>query len=239
MSTQELPPIDPDQGEPAEPEQPAGLRATDLGMHSAEGWVYRHVTLAADRGQVVELRGPGGTGRSMLLLTLAGRARPSTGTLDVLGFDRPRDIRPRAALARVHDVIGPEPEQTVHQAMTERARWDRVHPRGSDGLGYRIDEVRELTGLDAADHDRVAGLPRVQQTLLAVALALLSRPGVVLLDDLDVGLSAPDQGRVWDALHAAAGHGAVAVASTAGAVPPPPQATRVVVDLHPSHVEES
>lgn len=219
-------------------EEPApGIEARALGLRTREGWVYRHVDLAAAPGEVLELRGSGGTGRSMLLLTLAGRARPSTGTLRVLGHERAADIRPRAALARVHDVIGLEPEQTVRQALADRARWDRVRPGGSDGLGYRLDEVRELTGLTVPDRERVATLTRVEQTLLAVAAALLSRPGVVLLDDLDVGLPADEQTRVWSALRTAAdADHAVAIASTAGAVP---SGADRVVDLHPSHVEES
>lgn len=230
MSTQELPTID--------PEAPPSVVATALGMRTGEGWIYRHVDLVAAPGEVVELRGSGGTGRSMLLLTLAGRAHPTTGTLSVLEHTHPKDIRPVAAVARVHDVIGPEPQQTVGQAMVERARWDRVHPGGSDGLGYRRDEVRELTGLDAADRDRIEALPRVQQTLLSVALALLSRPHLVVLDDLDVGLSAAEQARVWWALHTAAeADQAVIVAATSGALPS--DTARAVVDVHPTHVEES
>ncbi|MEV7974222.1 ATP-binding cassette domain-containing protein [Cellulomonas sp. NPDC089187] len=250
-NTQELPPLD-------LTEETATVTAEGLGMRTGEGWVYRHVDLTASPGDVVEVRGSGGSGRSMLLLTLAGRARPSTGTLSVFGQVHPAQIRPVAAVARVHDVIGPEPEQTVGQAMVERARWDRVHPGGSDGLGYRRDEVRELTGLVAADRERIAGLPRVEQTVIAVALALLSRPRLVLLDDLDVGLSATEQARVWSALHTAAdADRAVMIASTAGALPPDtptrstdprgpgaagallPRFARLVVDLHPTHVEES
>lgn len=240
MSTQELPPIEPVPEGHAPPRDPVtgGIMAAGLGMRAAGGWVYRHVDIEATAGEVVELAGSGGTGRSMLLLTLAGRARPTTGTLRVCGVDRPARIRPWVALARVHDAIGPEPEQTVGQALVERARWDRVHPAGSDGLGYRRDEVRELTGLAVPDRERIAALARVEQTLLAVALALLARPRVVLLDDLDVGLSATEQHRVWSVLHAAAqAEQAVAVASTSGAVPA--QHPRQIVDLHPSHVEES
>lgn len=240
MSTQELPPIEPVPEDDAPPRDPVtgGIIAAGLGMRAAGGWVYRHVDIEATAGEVVELAGSGGTGRSMLLLTLAGRARPTTGTLRVCGVDRPARIRPWVALARVHDAIGPEPEQTVGQALVERARWDRVHPAGSDGLGYRRDEVRELTGLAVPDRERIAALARVEQTLLAVALALLARPRVVLLDDLDVGLSATDQHRVWSVLHTVAeAERAVAVASTSGAVPA--QTARQIVDLHPSHVEES
>lgn len=218
--------------------------AEGLGMRTREGWVYRHVDLAARPGDVVEVRGAGGTGRSMLLLTLTGRARHSTGTLHVLGHDLPhgaRAVRDLAAVARLDRVAEPEEQHTVRRAFRERAHWDRVHPPGSDGLGYRVDEVRELTGLTAGPDERVESLPALQQTLLAVALAALARPRLLVLDDLDRGLPPAEQAAVWVALHRVAeADDCLTVASSAGdGSPPGATGGRTVIELHPTHVEES
>lgn len=226
------------------PEQPPeGIRARGLGMRAGEGWVYRHVTVSAFPGEVLEVRGAGGTGRSMLLLTLAGRARATTGTLWVLGHQLPHDtrqVRGLASVARLDDVVGPEDQHTVDQAFRERARWDRVHPAGSDGTGYRVDEVRELTALGAAGGERVAGLPAVQRTLLAVALAALERPKVLVLDDLDDGLPPDEQAMVWTALgQVSAADECITIATTAGGDPRDHPAGRSVLELHATHVEES
>lgn len=206
-------------------ERPEGVRAAGLGMRAGEGWVYRHVDLVADPGEVVEVRGAAGTGRTMLLLTLAGRARPTAGRLRVLGHDLPRRgrvVRRLSAVARIADVAVPEGQQTVRQAFRERARWEGVRPAGSDGLGYRVDETRELTGLAAGPRERVAGLVAVQRTLLAVALAALARPRLLVLDDLDAGLPAADQEVVWAALHrVAAADACLVLASTAAGDPGP------------------
>jgi ABC-type multidrug transport system ATPase subunit len=212
-------------------------------MRTSEGWVYRHVTVTAEPGDVLEVRGAGGTGRSMLLLTLVGRARPTAGTLTVLGHELPqgsRAVRRLASVARLDDVIEPEDQQTVAQAFRERARWDRVHRAGQDGLSYRVDEARELTGLRAADDERVAGLPAVQRTLLAVALAVLARPRLLVLDDLDDGLPPDEQVVVWAALGlVAAADDCLAVATTDGGDPRDGHAGRSVLELHPTHLEES
>ncbi|WHP18941.1 ATP-binding cassette domain-containing protein [Cellulomonas sp. ES6] len=236
----------PPAGTPDAPDDASAvLRADGLGMRTHVGWVFRHVDLRADAGEVVEVRGSGGTGRSMLLLTLAGRARPSVGTLRVLGHDLPRGsraVRRRSAVARLDRVIGPEEHHTVRMTFRERARWERVHPPGSDGLGYRVDEVRELTGLVADPDVHVEGLPAVQRTLLAVALAALPRPELLVLDDLDDGLPPDEQALVWEALtRVADADGCVVLASTAGdpRTPAPDDPPRTVLELHPTHVEES
>ena len=226
------------QDEPVE-----GIRADGLGMRAGEGWVYRHVSLIAYLGEVLEIRGAGGTGRSMLLLTLAGRARATTGTLWVLGHQLPhgtRQVRALASVARLDDVVGPEGQHTVDQAFRERARWDRVHPAGEEGLSYRVDEVREVTALGAAGGERVAGLPAVQRTLLAVALAALERPRVLVLDDLDDGLPPDEQSMVWAALgQVSAADDCITIATTAGGDPREHPPGRSVHELHATHVEES
>ena len=239
-------PADPDVP-PADPD--AVVLARGLGMRSGGAWVYRHVDLTARAGEVVEVRGAGGTGRSMLLLSLTARARPSVGTLRVLGHDLPRgtrQVRHRSAVARVDRVMVPEENHTVATAFRERARWERVRPRGSDALGYRVDEVRDLTGLTAAGDERVSGLAAVQQTLLAVALAALARPELLVLDDLDVGLPDEEQALVWAALaRVAAADACTVLAVTAAGDPRTPLTPlpavpldRTVLELRPTHVEE-
>jgi|GEM_PF-1769682 len=242
----DVPPADPDVPQ-ADPD--AVVLARGLGMRSGGAWVYRHVDLTARAGEVVEVRGAGGTGRSMLLLSLTGRARPSVGTLRVLGHDLPRgtrQVRHRSAVARVDRVMVPEENHTVATAFRERARWERVRPRGSDALGYRVDEVRDLTGLTAAGDERVSGLAAVQQTLLAVALAALARPELLVLDDLDVGLPDEEQALVWAALaRVAAADACTVLAVTAAGDPRTPLTPlpavpldRTVLELRPTHVEE-
>ncbi|NUS01000.1 MAG: ATP-binding cassette domain-containing protein, partial [Nonomuraea sp.] len=67
---------------------------------SVEG-VYPEVSLEAGAGTLTVIAGPAGSGRTSLLLTLAGRMRPTTGTLSVAGHTRPRAVRGVAALALV------------------------------------------------------------------------------------------------------------------------------------------
>ncbi|HEY4458845.1 MAG TPA: ATP-binding cassette domain-containing protein, partial [Pseudonocardiaceae bacterium] len=57
------------------------VNARQLSLRTKRGWVFRDVDLDLAEGELLAVAGPAGSGRSMLLLTLAGRAKPSSGTL--------------------------------------------------------------------------------------------------------------------------------------------------------------
>ena len=61
-------------------------------MRGPSGPVYGPIDLDVDAGGVTVLVGPSGVGRIALLMTLAGRMRPESGSLTVFGRTRVRDI---------------------------------------------------------------------------------------------------------------------------------------------------
>src|SRR5690625_1340764 len=98
----------PSAGTPAEPAPAVHLEA--LGLRGSRGWAFRDVDLVAQRGDLVVITGASGTRRSALLLAIAGRLKPTTGSLQVAGQtlapDRPnhralKQVRERAAVARI------------------------------------------------------------------------------------------------------------------------------------------
>ncbi|RHA37531.1 ATP-binding cassette domain-containing protein [Cellulomonas rhizosphaerae] len=204
-----------------EPEPAPAIEAHALGLHLRTGWVFRHVTLTAHPGDAIEVVGSGGTGRSMLLLALVGRARHSTGDLSVLGRPVPtgrtgaaqaRAVRRRTAVAQVGPPIELEGQQRVREAAAERRRWDHVHRREDvQTLGY--DEAAALVGLAVDPHELVDELAAVDRTLLAVALALAAPHEVLVVDDVDRGLSEAEHRRLGDALADVAATGVVVISA--------------------------
>jgi ABC-type multidrug transport system ATPase subunit len=149
--------------------------------------VYPEVSLKAGPGTLTVIAGPAGSGRTSLLLTLAGRMRPTTGTLSVAGHARPRAIRRAAALALVDGVTDLDRSLTVREHLRERRR-----------KPYQA--VLERAGVTARDRARVRELDREQQVRLGIALALLDEPAVILADNLDAGLPADRQQALWNLL---------------------------------------
>jgi len=170
-------------------EQPPAIVARGLEMSGPWGPVYGPVDLEIRRGGVTVLRGPAGTGRTALLMTLAGRMKPKGGSLDVLGESRAPAIFERSALAGVTDVDGVSESVTVRDLITEQLRWNaawyRVVRRAD-----RDDLVRmcapvfgplPLPELSAY----VDQLSELDGVLLRIALANTAIPPLLVVGSLD------------------------------------------------------
>ncbi|MFC4905700.1 ATP-binding cassette domain-containing protein [Actinomadura gamaensis] len=186
----------------------AVLAAEGLGARTRRGPIFTGVTVKAGPGEVVAVSGPGGSGRTSLLLTLAGRMRPAEGALAVAGTSDLARIRTRVAVARLTGAAEPEPELSVARHVRERCLTLR-----DPGAARDFDDVREIVGLTAADGEVVRDLPDAESTRLALALALLEEPAVIVLDDLDLGADAEEQVTLWSAARRAAGAGPAVVAT--------------------------
>ncbi|MEV5568577.1 ATP-binding cassette domain-containing protein [Spirillospora sp. NPDC052269] len=207
----------------------AVLAAEGLGARTRRGPVFSGVTVRAGPGEVVAVSGPGGSGRTSLLLTLAGRMRPAAGALVVAGTSDTARIRARVGVARVTGAAEPEPELRVGQHVRERLLTLRGLPSDLESAPEgdsdpesepEVDlgdfgDVRALVGLRADDHELVRDLPDAQVTRLALGLALLEKPPVIVLDDLDRGANAAEQVALWAAARRAADTGPTIVATVA------------------------
>ena len=192
------------------------VRANELGARTGRGWIYRDVTCVVHEGEVGAIAGPAGSGRTSLLLALAGRMGFSVGALTVCGHDLPDRadaVRSRVALARVGGGVAElEPELRVRDHLVERGR------RGLDREA-RFDKACGRLGLAVDREALVGGLTASQAVLLSLALALLDEPAVVLLDDLDRGLPGAEQTELWQRLRALTEDGITVLASTTDPAP--------------------
>lgn len=78
-------------GEREEAPEAPYLSARGLELETYAGFVYRNVDLDVFKGRVTAVRGRNGSGKSALLLTLAGRMKPTGGMLFVGGLELPRE----------------------------------------------------------------------------------------------------------------------------------------------------
>lgn len=148
---------------------------------------YTGVSMKAETGTLTAVTGESGSGRTSLLLTLAGRMKPTAGELTVAGRSRPREIRKVAAMALVDGVTDLDRQLTVRDHLRERRR--KPYKKALHRVGFQTDE-----------RTRAGELSREEQVRLGVALALLDRPQVIVADNLDQGLTADRQSALWDLL---------------------------------------
>ena len=211
---------------PAEPDAgttPA-VQLEALGLRGARGWAFRDVDLVAHPGDLVVATGASGSGRSALLLAIAGRLRPTTGSLQIagtpLGSGRRThrtvsQVRERVAVARIARHIGLDGNLSVTVNIRDAADWSRRRPAD---LQDRIDEWRERSGLAFEPHTPVAELPALEVTALHLLLAAALDPDVIVLDDADAGLVPTERAQLWQLAAAVAASGPTVIA-TATEVP--------------------
>lgn len=186
--------------DPAGDERPY-IETRDLSLTTREGPVYAQVDLSFRRGRLAAVVGRSGSGRSALLLTLAGRMRGWTGSCRVAGYDaaaQAAELRDRSSLARIGNLVDLEPRLTVAESVTERALIDAM-PLPRAGERFEV-ACAALGGLDLPRKTLVGDLSSLDRTLLTVALATLRPAELVVLDDAQRGLDAEQLGRLMTGL---------------------------------------
>ena len=172
-----------------EPEPEPAVSARAISMHGPWGPVYGPIDLDVDAGGVTALIHPAGTGRTALLMTLAGRMRPLSGTVTVFGHSDARKILRVSALANIDALDKIDQSVTVRDLITEQLRWDAPWYRFigqasqtelADICGSTFGDV-PLPGLTAY-FDQIGELAQV---LLRIALANTGTPPLLVVGDLD------------------------------------------------------
>jgi ABC-2 type transport system ATP-binding protein len=175
------------------------VQARGLAKQYGDREALRGVDLAAGPGELVAIIGPNGAGKTTLLSILAGILKPDRGEVDVaaeaIGW-----VPQQAALYR---------RLTVEENLLLFARLEgHEDPRAS------TEEMLELAGLAERRQEIVARLSGGNQQRINIAIGLLSRPRVLLLDEPSVGLDPRQRARLWEFVSALAGRGTTVIFST-------------------------
>jgi ABC-2 type transport system ATP-binding protein len=198
-----------------------GIVARSITGHGPLGATFQSVDLEAAPGDLIAVTGPGGSGRTSLLLALAGRFPLVAGELLVGGHPLPAEaaaVRRLVAVARARPSIDLDERLRVHELATERGLLGR---RRRAATADAVTAALGLVGIDPPRDAPIGELHPAERALLACALAVAENPAAVIVDDVDHGLEPGDRPWVWRALRAIAGSGRTVVAS-AGEPPTDP-----------------
>lgn len=138
--------------------------------------------LTVYEGEIFGFLGPNGAGKSTTIDVIMDYVRPSAGSATVLGFDAQQETR------EIHERVGILPDG---YGLYDRLS-GRKHLEYAISLKRATDDVDDLldrVGLDSAAADRVVGgYSKGMMQRLAIAIALVGDPELLILDEPSSGL---------------------------------------------------
>jgi branched-chain amino acid transport system ATP-binding protein len=183
-----------------------GLRVEVLDVPRGERPVLRGVTLDIPPGEITTLLGPNGAGKSTLVLAIGGMLRPTGGSITIDGTDvtRAKPERVRAAgIAVVPEGRRLLPSLTVEDNL-KVATFSLPSDEAAAGVHHALELFPELQRrFDTTARSLSGG----EQQMLVLAQALATKPKVIVVDELSLGLAPVIVKRLMPAMAAVAESG--------------------------------
>ena len=144
------------------------------------------VSFEVGRGEVFGLLGPNGAGKTTALSIIAGLVRPSSGDAIVFGRRVHEDhmmVRPMIGVVSHQVALYPK-----LSAVENLRFFGHIYGMGAAELERRIDELLDVVGLVARRRDFAATFSDGMRRRLNLAVSLLHRPQLLLLDEPTIGI---------------------------------------------------
>ncbi len=184
----------------------SAVRTDGLRVRRGRRDVLHDLTLEVPIGQVVGLLGPSGSGKTTLLRSIAGAQRIAGGTVTVLGEPAGTpSLRRRIGYATQSGSV--YDDLTVAQNLRYFAKV--LHAPAGD-----VERVLAEVDLQEFDDRLVANLSGGQRSRVSLAVALLGRPELLVLDEPTVGLDPVLRHDLWDLFRRMADRGVTLLVSS-------------------------
>lgn len=166
--------------------------------YGAADEILKGVDFRVEANEIVCIIGPNGAGKSTLLKVIAGLLKPKSGRVQLGDADitsrAPRDIA-RAGLAYVPQ------EANVFPSLSVKENLEMGGYVSARGTAQRIDAAfARFPVLGAKRRHAARTLSGGERQMLAMAMALIVEPRVLLLDEPSAGLSPLAAERLFDAI---------------------------------------
>jgi branched-chain amino acid transport system ATP-binding protein len=173
------------------------LRAENIGRRFGGFVALEGITVSFAAGQLTSIIGPNGAGKSTFFNVLSGVLSPSSGTLRFKGAELtglPQHRFVHLGISRSYQITNIFPDLSVHEnvrvaAQALTVRYDIWRNRARlDQLKARADAALQSVGLQDRGDELAKFLSHGQQRALEIAIALVSEPELLLLDEPTAGM---------------------------------------------------
>jgi ABC-2 type transport system ATP-binding protein len=174
------------------------IRTINLTKTYGARTAVRALNLSVARGETYALLGLNGAGKTTTIKMVTGLIRPTSGDAMVLGASVV--AHPEA----VKRVVNVSPQETaVARNLTVRENLDliaRLYGLGREAVAPAVAEMLATFGLDEVARDRARTLSGGMQRRLSIAMALITDPKVLFLDEPTLGLDVLARRELWATL---------------------------------------
>ncbi len=162
------------------------LEVEDVVSGYGEGDILHGVSLSMQKEEMVAIIGPNGAGKSTLLKTISGLLRLRKGAIRFQGISIGN--RKPAVISKLGICYVPQ-EENIFPTLTVRENLEMGAYLLSEGISERIEKVCDLFPILARRHQVRAGtLSGGERQMLAIGMALMVSPKLLILDEPSAGL---------------------------------------------------
>ncbi len=154
----------------------------------------RGVSLRIKQGQFVALLGPNGAGKTTLVEMIEGIQKPDSGEISILGK------KWKGNEDELHRVLGISLQETRYIDKLTVSETLRLFASFYQLGDTRVREIITTVGLEEKKKSYVVNLSSGQRQRLALGIALLNSPTILLLDEPTTGLDPNARREVWSIL---------------------------------------
>ncbi len=167
-----------------------------LGKRYRDTLAVDRLSLCIGEGELFSLLGVNGAGKTTTIKMLSCLTEPTEGDARLLGYS----IRKDAAAVKSIIAVSPQ-ESAVAPALSVRENLELicgVHGFAKDKRNEKIEELTALLGLGSVIGRRAGKLSGGYQRRLSIAMALISEPRILFLDEPTLGLDVIARSELWD-----------------------------------------
>lgn len=154
--------------------------------------VLEDISLDIKNGELFGLLGVNGAGKTTLIKILCGLTKKTSGTIFVSGYDIDKD------LDKIKEVVDFSPQETsVAKNLSVRENLEFFANIYNQNDLAVIDEIVDIFNLVEVQNQRVKTLSGGYKRRLSIAVALISRPKILILDEPTLGLDVFARRELW------------------------------------------
>ncbi len=170
------------------------IEVTDVWKSFKSVRAVQGITLKIPRGRYIAILGPNGAGKTTLVEMIEGIQKPDKGDIMIMG-KRWKDNEDE-----LHRLIGLSLQETRFIDKLRVSETLLLFARFFDLGKDRVDEIISVTGLEEKRKSYVVNLSGGQRQRLAIGLALINKPAILLLDEPTTGLDPNARREIWEIL---------------------------------------